>query len=90
MCGGFRPIGRQGIPLSPDTLAGLPAEERAFWDTFLPMAMEEAKRAESNPEVTFPYEPSVKLKEMYHLALQKYAAEKYCQIQQLMPLFNWQ
>lgn len=90
MCGGFRPMGPNGIPLSPDTLAGLPEEERAFWKKFLPLAMKEFKKAEKNPEINAPYEPSAKLKAMYHQALEKYAAEKYCQIQQLTPLFNWQ
>lgn len=84
MCGG---IGRGpgGIPLNENTLESLSKEERDFWNEFLPLAQKEIDENTGKR----PYQPSKKLQDMYNLALEKYDAKKYCQIQQLLNIFNF-
>lgn len=75
------------VPLNAETLEGLSADARQFWDEFLPKVMT-AIEEEEEKESSVPYDFSPELREYFQTAVTFYEGDKYCQIHQIRQLFD--
>jgi hypothetical protein len=77
-----------GIALNQITLSGMPAEEQAFWNDFLPEAyghiFEQRQMGASRPLT-----PTDSIREKYFRALKDFDGAKYCQMMQIKEIFGF-